>query len=266
MNSFCVYGLSTGIIKEGDDLVSIILEKCVSAYIGELQDRDIIVIAESALATAEGAVVDLSTVAPSTEAIKFAEQYSIDPRIAEVTIRESDTIVGGIPGFLLCMKNGTLLPNAGIDGSNAPPGKVVLLPKDADTSAENIRIEVLRRTKKNIGVIIADSRTHAMRLGCSGVAIGCSGIPGVIDERGRVDLFGRTLEVTERAVGDCIASACELVMGECDECTPVALVRGFEFEITEEKGVKGIDASECLFMGAALHADPSLFNRENKTR
>lgn len=265
MNSFCVFGLDTRIIKEGDDIVSIILEKFGAPPLGLVKDQDIIVIAESALATAEGAVVDLNMVVPSDEAKKFAELYSIDPRVAEVTIRESDAIVGGIPGFLLSMKNGTLLPNAGIDGSNAPPGKVVLLPRDADTSAEKIRKEIFRRTGKKVGVIVADSRTHAMRLGCSGVAIGCSGIDAVVDERGRTDLFGRTLEVTERAVGDCIASACELVMGECDECTPAAIVRGIEFEITENKGVMGIDASECLFMGAALHADPALFNREKET-
>lgn len=265
MNSFCVYGLDTRIIKEGDDIVSIILDKFGTEPLGEIQEMDIIVIAESALATAEGAVVDLNTVVPSEDAKKFAEEYSMDPRVAEVTIRESDTIVGGIPGFLLCMKNGTLLPNAGIDGSNAPPGKVVLLPSDADGSAERIRREIFRRTGKHVGVIVADSRTHAMRLGCSGVAIGCSGIDAVVDERGRTDLFGRTLEVTERAVGDCISSACELVMGECDECMPFAVVRGIKFDITENRGVKGIDASECLFMGAALHADPALFDRENKT-
>jgi F420-0:gamma-glutamyl ligase len=110
-----------------------------------------------------------------------------------------------------------------------------------------------------IGVIIADSRTHAMRLGCSGVAIGCAGIPSVIDDRGRSDLFGRKLEVTKRAVADNIASAAELVMGEADECIPAAIIRGLGLRIGDQTGVESIDADECLFMGV-------LKNREGTIR
>jgi len=89
-----------------------------------------------------------------------------------------------------------------------------------------------------------------MRLGCSGVAIGLAGIPSVIDDRGRSDLFGRKLEVTKRAVADNIASAAELVMGEADECTPAAIIRGIGLPIGSNVGVDTIDATECLFMGA----------------
>jgi coenzyme F420-0:L-glutamate ligase len=182
----------------------------------------------------------------------------MDPRHVEVVLRESDRVVGGIPGFLLCMKNGTLLPNAGIDASNAPEGSLVLLPLDPDASAARIRTAIMEQSRADIGVIVIDSRTHAMRLGCSGVAIGCSGIPSVVDERGKKDLFGRELEVTKRAVADCIASAAELVMGEAGECVPAAVVRGIGLPIGDYAGVATIDASECLFMGVALHTDPSL--------
>jgi coenzyme F420-0:L-glutamate ligase / coenzyme F420-1:gamma-L-glutamate ligase len=89
-----------------------------------------------------------------------------------------------------------------------------------------------------------------MRLGCSGVAIGCAGIPSVIDDRGRSDLFGRKLKVTKRAVADNIASAAELVMGEADECTPAAVIRGMGLPISDDCiGVESIAADECLFMG-----------------
>jgi coenzyme F420-0:L-glutamate ligase / coenzyme F420-1:gamma-L-glutamate ligase len=115
-------------------------------------------------------------------------------------------------------------------------------------------------------VIIADSRTHAMRLGSSGVAIGCAGITAVVDERGRHDLFGRELHVTQRAVADCIASAAELVMGEADERTPAALIRNLGMPIVDEKGIATIDASGCLFMGVALHANPAMFDREREAK
>ena len=124
------------------------------------------------------------------------------------------------------------------------------LPANPDASACAIKQAVEQATGAKIGVIIADSRTHAMRLGCSGVAIGCAGIPSVIDDRGRSDLFGRKLEVTKRAVADNLASAAELVMGEADECTPAAIIRGIGLPISEDRiGVESIAADECLFMG-----------------
>ncbi|NLB00615.1 MAG: coenzyme F420-0:L-glutamate ligase [Methanomicrobiales archaeon] len=257
-SSFSIYGLATPLLCPGDDVAAYLLSSVERSAAGRFEAGDVVVIAESALATAEGRVVRLTDVEPSAEALQFAEDYQMDPRHVEVVLRESDRVVGGIPGFLLCMKNGTLLPNAGIDASNAPEGSLVLLPLDPDASAARIRTAIMEQSRADIGVIVIDSRTHAMRLGCSGVAIGCSGIPSVVDERGKKDLFGRELEVTKRAVADCIASAAELVMGEAGECVPAAVVRGIGLPIGDYAGVATIDASECLFMGVALHTDPSL--------
>jgi len=246
--SFTVIGLSTGIIRPHDTLTDRIIATADAACKG-FANGDILVLAETAVATAEGNVVRLDAVAPSLRAQELAATYGMDPRTVEVVLAESNEVVGGIPGFLLCMKQGTLLPNAGVDASNAPPGCIVPLPADPDASAVRIRDEIDRKCHVKIGVIIADSRTHAMRLGCSGVAIGCAGITSVIDDRGRSDLFGRKLEVTKRAVADNIASAAELVMGEADECTPAAIVRGLGMPIGDQVGVDTIAADECLFMG-----------------
>jgi coenzyme F420-0:L-glutamate ligase/coenzyme F420-1:gamma-L-glutamate ligase len=262
--SFCVYGLHTGLIREGDDLVDHLVRSSEDSC-GNLQEGDIVVIAESVVAMAEGSVTCLEGVEPGAQAIELAGAYQMDPCLVEVVLRESDQVVGGIPGFLLCMKNGTLLPNAGVDQSNAPLGCVVLLPQNPDGSAAEIQKRVRETYGIRIAVIIADSRTHAMRLGCAGVGIGCAGIEAVIDERGKRDLFGRELHVTQRAVADCIASAAELLMGEADESVPMALVRGLGLPIGEGVGVPSIDASECLFMGVALHADPSMLRHQGKT-
>ena len=217
--SFEVFGLSTGLIRSGDPIAARVLEAAERAC-GGFEEGDILVLAETAVATSESNIIDLSAVTPSARAKELGEKYRMDPRTVEVVLRESDSVVGGIPGFLLCMKGGTLLPNAGVDASNAPPGCVTPLPADPDLSAVRIRAAIEEQCGVHVGVIIADSRTHAMRLGCSGVAIGSAGIPSVIDDRGRSDLFGRKLEVTKRAVADNIASAAELVMGEADECMP----------------------------------------------
>jgi coenzyme F420-0:L-glutamate ligase len=246
--SFTVIGLSTGIIRPHDPFTDRIVA-AADAACGGFADGDILVLAETAVATAEGNVVLLDSVNPSPQAQKLADKYHMDPRTVEVVLAESDSVVGGIPGFLLCMKHGTLLPNAGVDASNAPPGCIVPLPADPDASAVRIRDAISQKCHVRIGVIVADSRTHAMRLGCSGVAIGCAGITSVIDDRGRSDLFGRKLEVTKRAIADNIASAAELVMGEADECMPAAIIRGLGMPIGDNIGVDTIDADECLFMG-----------------
>ncbi|NTV00112.1 MAG: coenzyme F420-0:L-glutamate ligase [Methanoregulaceae archaeon] len=249
MSSFSTTGIRTGVISEGDDLAGALIRGVEESEAGPFRDGDILVVAENAVATAEGRVVRLAAVFPSEESERVAERYGMDSRVVEVVIRESDSIVGGIPGFLLCMKGGTLLPNAGVDASNAPPGCLVLLPAEPDRSAVRIRKEIEERTGARVGVIIADSRTHAMRAGCSGVAIGCSGFASVIDLRGRADLFGRRLEVTKQALADNLASAAEVVMGEADESTPAAVIRGLGFPIGDFEGVESIDARGCLFMG-----------------
>jgi coenzyme F420-0:L-glutamate ligase len=262
--SFSVYGVKTSVIHAGDDIPSIILEAAGKSPAGRVFDGDILVIAESPVATAEGRTVILDTVIPSQRAMELGGRYGMDPRLVEVVLGESEAVVGGVQGFLLTLQQGTLLPNAGVDLSNTPQGTALPLPRDPNGSAVRIRKAIEKKTGARVGVIIADSRTHAMRLGCASVAIGCAGIRAVIDERGRTDLYGRVLEVTQRAVADNIASAAVLVMGEADESIPCAIVRGLGLPIVDEVGVPSIAAEECLFMGVALHADPAVLHGDRK--
>lgn len=242
------FGIRTALIKPGDPLLPLIFDGLKKLSL-TFSTRDILVIAESALATSENRVVALADQIPSQEAENLADQYDLDPRLAEIVLSESDDIIGGIPGFLLCTARGHLLPNAGVDGSNAPDGQVTLLPADPDTSAQSLRKQIKEKTGSSVAVLIIDSRTHPMRYGCSGVAIGCSGIPAILDERGRKDLFGRELKVTRRAIADNIASAAELLMGEADEQIPAVLVRGLDLPVGDYEGIEQIPADECLFMG-----------------
>ncbi|PKG31913.1 coenzyme F420-0:L-glutamate ligase, partial [Methanoregula sp.] len=159
-SSYEVFGLATGIIKSGESIADHVIEAAEKTC-GGFGEGDVLVLAETAVATAEGNIVRLDTVTPSPKAQELGEKYRIDPRTVEVVLQESDSIVGGIPGFLLCMKGGTLLPNAGVDASNAPPGCVTPLPADPDRSALSIRKIIEDRTGVRIGVIVADSRTHA---------------------------------------------------------------------------------------------------------
>ncbi|MEM0478668.1 MAG: coenzyme F420-0:L-glutamate ligase, partial [Candidatus Caldarchaeum sp.] len=70
------------------------------------------------------------------------------------------------------------------------------------------------------------------RKGAVNVAIGCSGINPLLDLRGRKDLYGRVLRSKIICVADQIAAAAGLVMGEADEGTPAAVVKGLQYDKT----------------------------------
>jgi coenzyme F420-0:L-glutamate ligase/homotetrameric cytidine deaminase len=243
-----VFGIKTDLIKPGDDLAAS-LEKAMIKLGLALNDGDILVVSESTVATAEGRVVALKDVVPGTLAISMAARYKKDEREMELILQESDEIMGGIPGVVLTLREGFLYPNAGIDNSNAPPGSVVLFPANPQKSAMQIR-ERLSRGRK-IAVIIGDSRTHPLRLGCVGVALACAGIEPVEDARGQKDLFGRELKITRKAVADNLVSAAQIVMGEGDEGIPAVIIRDAPVAISEANcPIPTIPPEECMYIGA----------------
>ncbi|MFA4936157.1 MAG: coenzyme F420-0:L-glutamate ligase, partial [Candidatus Methanoperedens sp.] len=194
-------GIKTPLIKPGDDMAEVLSESMNALGI-KPQDNDIIVLAESAVASAEGRVVRLEDITPGKEAIELSKIYETDPRKMELILRESEEILGGIPGVVVTITKGVLSPSAGIDNSNAPEGHVVLLPKDPKRSAIEIRKKLMEEYSCNIAVIIGDSRTQPLRLGCVGIALACAGIEPVEDMRGHKDLFGKPLLITRRATAD----------------------------------------------------------------
>lgn len=245
---FTVIGLVSGLIQKGDDITGRLIKALENVRKAPIRDGDILVLAESMVATAEGRVISLDSITPSSQACELAATYRMDPREVEIVLQESDEIIGGIPGFLLCMKGGTLLPNAGVDNSNAPRGCVAPLPADPNASARRIRTEIRERCRADLGVIIADSRVHPMRSGCCGIAIGCAGIPAVLDAYRKQDSSENNRFRKELAVADCIASAAEIVMGESDEGIPCALVRGLGLPVSNRTGVPVVDVNDCIYM------------------
>ena len=82
-------------------------------------------------------------------------------------------------------------------------------------------------TGKDVSVIITDTFGRAWRMGQVNFAIGVSGMKPIHDYRGTKDMYRRTLQVTEIAVADELASAAELVMNKADR-VPVAIIRGYK--------------------------------------
>jgi coenzyme F420-0:L-glutamate ligase len=199
-----------------------------------LQTGDVLAVSSKYTAISEGRIVAMADVQVTPEAEALAERYHMNPVIAQLVLQEADHIFGGIQiGFLLTYKDGVLSPNAGLDRSNIPSGYVVLFPKDPYASAERIRQAMQARYGVRLGVILTDSWLMPGRLGTSGVALATAGFRPIQDERGKTDLFGNPMAVTQRGIADSISVAAQLVMGERDEATPLAVVRGAGVELTD---------------------------------
>lgn len=223
-------------IQPGDDLAGILLDALLESRI-EVLDGDILVLAQKIVSKAEGRMVDLATVEPSSAAEELAGQTHKDPRVVELILSESAEVLRTRPGLIVVAhKLGFVCANAGIDHSNVQSeGKeqVLLLPENPSLSAEKVRKRIKNNSGVSIGVLIIDSHGRAWRMGTVGVAIGFSGIPGVADLRGQSDMFGRILESTEVGVADEMAAAASLMMGQAAEGTPVVHVRGFPYPLRE---------------------------------
>ncbi len=220
-------------VQPDDNLATLILQGLEQAGLA-LQDGDVLAIAQKIVSKAEGRWVNLAEVMPSARAEEVAAQTAKDPRLVELVLQESDEISRMKKGVLVVRhKLGFTSANAGIDRSNVgPPGAeewVLLLPKDPDASAAQVRAEIWAQRGVDVGVVITDSHGRPFRLGTVGVAIGAAGIPALWDRRGEQDLYGYTLEHTDVGVADEIAAAAGLLMGQAAEGTPVVLIRGLNF-------------------------------------
>ena len=224
-------------IRRDDNLADILMGGLKETGI-ELQDNDVLVIAQKIVSKAEGRMVNLNTVVPSARALLLSQETGKDARIVELLLGESREILRVRPNTIIVEHRlGFICANAGIDQSNVrePDGEeyALLLPIDPDSSAKKIRKEIESRTGRRIGVMIIDSHGRAWRNGTVGVCIGLSGLSGVIDERGWKDLFGYTLKITVVGVADELAAAASLMMGQAAEGTPVVHARGFPYPLGE---------------------------------
>ena len=214
-------------IEPSDDLSELILNS------HDINDGDIIVVAQKIISKQEGRMIELSTITPSLLSEGIGSQYQKDPRIIELILSETKRIIRMKNGIIIVETNtGFICANAGIDESNVKEGYVTLLPINSDISAQTIRNNILKQTSKNVAVIISDTFGRPFRMGQTNCAIGISGLNPILDYEGTMDSFQKVLRVTAIAVADEISSAAELVMGKALKC-PVAIIRNYSFNIEE---------------------------------
>ena len=205
-----------------------------------LNGKDILVVTQKVVSKSEGQVITLKEIEPSHMAMQLASDYNKDPRLVEVVLRESKRIVRMDRGVIISeTHHGFICANAGVDSSNNTDiGKVSLLPKNPDVSANNIRKSIHMKLGVKVGIIISDTFGRPWREGATNVAIGVSGINPLKDYRGQSDLVGYSLKTTTIAIADELAAAAELVMAKLDR-VPVAIIKGYHYN-SRDTGINSL--------------------------
>jgi coenzyme F420-0:L-glutamate ligase/coenzyme F420-1:gamma-L-glutamate ligase len=194
-------------IEPGDDLAAL-LEPSLAA--NAARDGDVVAITQKVVSKAEGRLV------PAKDRAAWIERESV-----AVVARRGDLVITRT-------RHGFVCANAGVDASNVREGFLTLLPEDPDASAERLQKDLSARLGlTRLGVVITDTFGRPWREGVVDVAIGCAGLPPLVDLRGTVDDRGHQLETTVVAIADAVAAASGLVMTKTAR-VPAALVRGVE--------------------------------------
>ncbi|MDC1100042.1 coenzyme F420-0:L-glutamate ligase [Gammaproteobacteria bacterium] len=218
------------LIQPGDNLSSIILESCKDNQF-KLQDGDIIAIAQKVVSKSEGRYENLLEIKPSQKAFDLGKSLNREPAFIELILNESNEIISTEKNVIIVEhKLGFININAGIDRSNIPENKnlVLLLPKDPSLSSQKIYEDISSKTNKNISVIITDSMTRPYRSGVTNFALASANIQSLIDLKGEKDIYGNILQATEIAIADELAAAAGLLMGQGSDGIPIVIIRGFD--------------------------------------
>jgi coenzyme F420-0:L-glutamate ligase / coenzyme F420-1:gamma-L-glutamate ligase len=218
------------LIHAGDDLVTLILQSLESTSL-RLKDDDVLVISSKIVSKSEGRFVRLDSVTPSLQAQTLAEQTGKDPRIVELVLQESNKVSRVAKGVIVTEHRlGFVSANSGIDQSNVEHGheQVLLLPTEPDETAQILRQRFQETLGVKVAIIISDTHGRPFRFGNIGVAIGVAGMQALTDLRGRKDLYGRELLITQQGYADLVASTAHLLCGEAAEGRPVVLIRGLD--------------------------------------
>ncbi len=219
-------------VRPGDDLADLI-----ATAADELRDTDVLVIAHKVVSKSEGRIRRLAEVQPGSRALQLAGTLGKDPRHVQVILDESRAVLRASRGVLICVTHhGFICANAGVDASNLPgDDALVVLPRDPDASARNLRARIRTLMNAAPAVLITDSFGRAWRHGQVDVAIGCAGLTPLEDWRGREDAVGRELRATWIAVADELAAAADLARTK-DGALPVIVVRGADRHVSADDG------------------------------
>jgi coenzyme F420-0:L-glutamate ligase/coenzyme F420-1:gamma-L-glutamate ligase len=220
------------LIHPGDDLPLLIYENI------QLLDKDIVIIASTVVAKAEGGIFRLEDIAAGEKALEIAARNGKDARFVQAVLSKSREVLVEAPFMLVTTLSGHTCVNAGIDESNIEHGFLLYPPRNPDASASKLGKELERLCGKKLSVIVTDTNGRAFKIGQTGVAIGVYKIKPIKCWIGEKDLFGKILEITEEAVVDELAGAANLLMGEGADGIPVVVIRGLDYYFEDDISIK----------------------------
>lgn len=210
-------------VQPGDDLAALIAEAIGDVAWPDgshgLRDGDVVVVTSKVVSKAEGRII------PAESRDEAIAQQATRIVASRATPRGLTQIVQ--------TEHGLVMAAAGVDASNVDAGHVVLLPVDPDASARDLAQRLRTATACRVAVVVTDTMGRPWRLGVTDTAIGSAGITVLDDHTGRIDSFGRTLEMTVVAIADEVAAAADLVKGKTSD-RPVAVVRGLGSHVTDD--------------------------------
>ena len=228
-------------MRAGDELAELIVAGVLRQSLRAGDSVPVLVVAQKVVSKAEGRLVFLRDVEVTDDVRRLAEETGKDPRVVELILRESQSVIRVRPGLIIAEhRTGHILANAGIDASNTGVGAVsgdeavLLWPENPDASARALSEAVSQALGYHVPVVINDSLGRPWRMGTVGFAIGVAGLEPVWDQVGERDLDGRTMQVTAPAMADALAAAASLVQGETDQGTPVVWVEGCPLRVSEQ--------------------------------
>jgi coenzyme F420-0:L-glutamate ligase/coenzyme F420-1:gamma-L-glutamate ligase len=219
-----------GEISPGDSIAGKLLQSLRQQKL-TLAEGDILVVKHKIISKAEGRIVDLATIKPSSRSIAWAKKHKLDARVIELALRESRAVIRRKNGVLITeTRHGFICANSGVDVSNVDGGRhALLLPADPDRSARNLYRELKKLTSLAIPVLITDTFGRPWREGLVDFCIGIAGMKPLRDDRGRRDPHGYRLQASLEAIADELACAAALVCGKLNR-TPACIIRGFSYE------------------------------------
>lgn len=187
------------------------LDDILSRYITNLPNEDIVAISSKVVAICEGRCVPVDSVTK-------------DDLVRNETSKILYPLSDNSEHMQLTQWGDVLIESAGIDTSNSD-GFFILLPKSPYLSAKRIWQYLRKITgQSRLGVLITDSHAVPERRGVMGLALASFGFRPVRTYKGKQDLFGRNLSQSVVDLADSLAAAADVVMGEGDESTPLAVI------------------------------------------
>ena len=229
-----IKALKTNVYRSGENFNDFLIKNLK----GFLQEESILAVTSKVVSLSENRIL---------------EKSKVDKK--ELIKKEADHYLGEIGwGCHLTIKEGLMIPSAGVDESNTEGDYYILYPTNPFLSARRIHNILKEKLQLNkLGVLLTDSHTTPLRRGVVGCALAYYGFKGVKNRIGDKDLFGQELRMTQINIADALAVSACLTMGEADECRPLAIIRlpmdpqFIEFESSSDNSELKIPLEEDLY-------------------